>query len=375
MKKTLLFIILLCSLYNLSACGSEKETVDSMYFVSLSINPKIDFIINEQQEIIEMFLINDDAKILLADINVLGYSIDQALEIILDAAVDTGYINIDTDENIINYLAFDEKGSMDYQLQIKEKIMNYLNKEKIGAALFSLDETSNDVKEFAITNDLSIPYTKLILDYQELHPDITIQEILEKNHIELLNTLKNDFNANYQNYLNDEKSDALELRNEMVLELENKVGSFRTQANDTNFPTPDFDVIKTNSMLNYQTMIENIEKRSLSRKSYYEAKRDGVIAQFLVGGYTFDGSSVPLPYIVNYHNLTLTSEGTFREWLSWSSREVSQTTTQDTTYPWTYVDGEIVVQKSTMQTRFQVEDGRIVFEYYGGTKIYFIKTN
>ncbi len=72
------------------------------------MNPGVEFIRDEDENIVSIQLLNEDAEIVAADLELEGLRYKVALAEFLDAAIETGYIDVDSDENVITVTADDE---------------------------------------------------------------------------------------------------------------------------------------------------------------------------------------------------------------------------------------------------------------------------
>lgn len=89
------------SLVSCSNENPEKETVTRM---TVDINPSVEFMIDDQNKVISVAAMNDDGSILVVGEDFIGKTPEQAVEIMVSLASETGYLvkgNIEASENTV----------------------------------------------------------------------------------------------------------------------------------------------------------------------------------------------------------------------------------------------------------------------------------
>ena len=109
MKKLLALGLVFIGVLTLSACDLDElrdslsDTVDqgdTVTYARLDINPSIEFIVDEDENIVSYKLLNEDAKTVAVDLNLEGMNIEEAIEIYLDEAVELGFLDVDVENQI-----------------------------------------------------------------------------------------------------------------------------------------------------------------------------------------------------------------------------------------------------------------------------------
>ena len=111
MKKLFALGLVLVGVFALSACDLDElkeEYLDSTDSVSeeftyarLDINPSIEFIVDEDENVVSYKLLNEDAQTVAADLELEGLPIEEALELYLDEAIELGFLEIDEENQIV----------------------------------------------------------------------------------------------------------------------------------------------------------------------------------------------------------------------------------------------------------------------------------
>lgn len=93
--------VLAIVLFSIMSSGNRFDSVVAST-ITIDINPSIEITLNENDEVINIKAINSDAETLLDhDVKFRGLSLDRAIEILMEKAVEKGYIIDSTEDNII----------------------------------------------------------------------------------------------------------------------------------------------------------------------------------------------------------------------------------------------------------------------------------
>jgi len=139
MKKLLLYIVLplLIVAVGFGTYYYLYQVTNS--YVMIDINPSIELEVNRMDQVINVTGLNEDGIILLADLELVGLSTEEASTIIVDNATDMGYIDEFSIENEIVVTAYcdDDKVAEELELKIQEKLEKHLGEEKIPAQVMT----------------------------------------------------------------------------------------------------------------------------------------------------------------------------------------------------------------------------------------------
>ena len=138
MKKRLISIFLLCTLFltaiSFTSCSNAKPEEGSVTRMTVDINPSVEFMIDDQNKIVSVTALNDDGSILIVGEAFVGKTPEEAIEIMVTLASDTGYLvqgNAEASENIVKISV---SGDSKYAEQLKKDIT-----EKANDTLKALD--------------------------------------------------------------------------------------------------------------------------------------------------------------------------------------------------------------------------------------------
>ena len=139
MKRKLISLLLLCSMllsvFAFTSCGKdpkpEEGTVSRM---TVDINPSVEFMIDDQNKVISVTALNDDGSILIVGESFIGKTPEEATELVVKLASETGYLvegNVEASENTV-------KISVSGDSKYAEKLMQDVSK-KAESVLAALD--------------------------------------------------------------------------------------------------------------------------------------------------------------------------------------------------------------------------------------------
>ncbi len=138
MKKRLISIFLLCTLFltaiSFTSCSDVKPEEGSITRMTVDINPSVEFMIDDQNKIVSVTALNDDGSILIVGEAFLGKTPEEAVEMMVTLASDTGYLLQGNAEASENTVKISISGDSKYAEQLKKDIT-----EKANDALKALD--------------------------------------------------------------------------------------------------------------------------------------------------------------------------------------------------------------------------------------------
>lgn len=187
MKKVLLFVLLFVIVGVLAWGGyyyyNSNKTAS---VVTIDINPSIELSLNENNKVLSALALNEDASILLSDLTLKGLSLEEATEILVNEAIETGYIDELSDDNDIIVTSYndDDEITTDLNDSVIEDIDDLLDSRNIAATVSYLhvtDEIKTAAEEYGISNGKMLLVEKALVLNPELDEktlvDATIQGI------------------------------------------------------------------------------------------------------------------------------------------------------------------------------------------------------
>ena len=272
MKKLLGLLVALTFALTLAACQEPEEDPingEDTSYLAIDINPGVEFILDEDEEVVSIRLLNEDAEAVAADLELEGLPYEVAVERFIEAAIETGYIDVDSDENVVTVTADDEAVQEDR----KETVENILGERAIGAAVFG-GEIKEEYQNLAEEHDISVGRARLISRAVEIDDELTFEAALDLEHGEIMAILIDEHREKMDEFIEERRAQAEELKEEMKAMAEERVEAHRQQVEDGEIDTPDFDAIRDDVEGRLDEVLEDHEERINDRRDQLEDKFD-----------------------------------------------------------------------------------------------------
>ncbi len=355
--------LLMITLISMASCASDN-TEDYTY-LSVDINPAMEMIINKEQNVVSYTLKNEAAEIVAAGLNLENMNYEEALRLYLNAAVQTGYIDVERNDNAVAIQAYngeDEDGSQ-FQLEVQTRLQTYFQENALGAVVLYQGEVDEDLQALVDEYDLSIGYARLVLAYVEADETRTVAEALELTAKELMDALVIEHEANMIQYRSQKQVEAQTIKNEMKEAVRVRVEAHQTLVDNGTAVQPDVTGVKAEYMGDYEGIKSQFVIRNQERVNYAYACMNGEVSEYLVGEYEYLTSSEVLDYTITYYTFTLADDDTYEESYSITYTDERGTVTLDETGTWAVVSGQLVLTNDSEETKtFDIQGARISFE-------------
>lgn len=235
MKKLFLAFTLL-AVFFLAACAeptlsNETPTYDpqdASTFITVDINPSITFTLDEDGVITGYVLSNEDAEIVAADLTFIGLTYDDALALFLDAAIETGYVDVTRTDNVvvITITQEAEAGYEAFQKEVQAKIAEHLSSSGIQAAVENGAEYYEDIREQAEANDVSVGQIILIRAAMQNDETLTFEAALATDPEVLRENLQADFQSRIDAYRAEREEEASVIKDEIKALVEARIAEY-----------------------------------------------------------------------------------------------------------------------------------------------------
>lgn len=182
LKKLSSLVLGLVAVLTLAACTDEMGTV-SGYYVAVDINPSIEFIVDEDENVESFIFLNEDAAILCAELDFTGMNIDDAIELFVQTATEAGYIDPEGEDNAVLITVLGEEDEEPNMEQVRERlqkrILSHFARNYINGVVLTDDFSQEDL--VAEAESLGVSPGKLKLAYAAQYSDETLllEDLLE----------------------------------------------------------------------------------------------------------------------------------------------------------------------------------------------------
>jgi uncharacterized membrane protein YkoI len=187
MRKFITFSLAALVLFTLAACTGGMTTVAST--IAIDVNPSVVLELDENDRVINVILNNEDAEIILGDMDLIGVDYNVALNALLGSMVANGYINELANSILLSIQNSDETRESDLLVEISQAINDYLTGSSIdGSVITQSLDLDPDAEELAQLLGISEAKAELILEIIEIDPRMVVEElaILSINDLNLL---------------------------------------------------------------------------------------------------------------------------------------------------------------------------------------------
>ncbi len=141
MKKRVLCLVmavmmLLSSIVVFASCGGKNPEEGTVTRMTVDINPSVEFMVDDENKVVSVTALNDDGSILIVGEAFVGKTAEEAVELMLSIAVETGYLvqgNVEADENTVKIsVSGDTKYAENLLKDVEKKASDALDKLDIN---------------------------------------------------------------------------------------------------------------------------------------------------------------------------------------------------------------------------------------------------
>ncbi|MFW5841679.1 MAG: anti-sigma-I factor RsgI family protein [Bacillota bacterium] len=178
----------------LFACSTQGVEASSDTYLMVEINPAIEFILDEDDEVVSYAALNDDAETVLAanaDVEFEDMLVDDAIELWLQLATEAGFLDATREDNVVTLTVVndDEGKEAEVRERVRGRAEGYMMGASIGGAVENAGLTMEEFIQEA--KDLGVSPGFLRMAYAaSADEEITLEEALELSHQELMSIIK-----------------------------------------------------------------------------------------------------------------------------------------------------------------------------------------
>ncbi len=280
MKKFKLLAGALAVIMAFTAIGCGNGDADASTYVSMSINPAIEMLADDEGVIVSAGALNEDGEVVLADLDLVGKTVEEAGEDFIEASTELGYYDENDPNAEVNIAVEGENNekALGVKKNLTEKLEKYFSNRGVNGKVSeeTLNKYSGNVKKW----EVSVGHAKMIMRLLDLYPEMTEQEALELTVSEIMakiNAVNKDNKAN--NTLAAERKAAIRALKEEYADtfnLRKELGELKEQLLDDTLSTNEIkeieDQIKAKQatvdtqMAEYKTKLREIKDLYKSKK-------------------------------------------------------------------------------------------------------------
>ncbi|MFH0766678.1 MAG: hypothetical protein V1920_01145, partial [Bacillota bacterium] len=211
MKKityALSFVFIFATIFIIAGCTNSISADDT--YVTIDINPSIELIVSPREKVLFANPLNEDGELLLANLDLIGMQLEDAIDLIIEESINLGFIDIDSDETIVSVstISFNSEIGETIRTRVKAHIDNaFMKRAMMGRAEdkgftpeFLAEAESYGVtpgflalaKSAILVDDTILLEDALLMTQQEL---MTILKDAKKANKEVAQALRDEFIA------------------------------------------------------------------------------------------------------------------------------------------------------------------------------------
>jgi len=189
-KFVLSFIALFAVVLTIIGCQATAQAEDS--YVTLDINPSIELIVSPQDKVIYANPLNEDAEVLLVELDLIGMDLDEAIDLIIATSIELGYISVDEDtETYVSVTTINPDDAV--QERVKNMVKEHVNKAFENRGMLGKAKDKEFVPEFVTEADgygVTPGFLFLAKEVVELSDELLLEDALLMTREELLDIVK-----------------------------------------------------------------------------------------------------------------------------------------------------------------------------------------
>lgn len=199
MKKIFIVLFAIIILGGVGYFGYNWYIGNKSSYITIDINPSVQLVLNGKEEVVEVVALNEDADIILSGLDLVGLSVEDATEDIINSATETGYIDEYGDDNEIVVTAYcdDEELRLKIQDKVESSTADTLDKKNIYYVLSTVTMT-DDLKASADEYDISNGKMLLVERAYTLDSSLDKDKLADMSIKEIQDTIHDSVNARYE---------------------------------------------------------------------------------------------------------------------------------------------------------------------------------
>lgn len=151
------------------SCGGNNQEVETR--VQVDLNPSVEFILNKNDKVISATALNKDGEVIIFDEKFEGLNIEEAINKFINIANQTGYVDINKEENTITISVDSIKEDVkNLEQKITEKVNAFINENNLKVKLDEIKSLSREglIKYVSLTTEYSLEELSEMTDKQVL---------------------------------------------------------------------------------------------------------------------------------------------------------------------------------------------------------------
>jgi len=151
-----LAILTVASLLAFTSCKKATPAEGTVTRITVDVNPSVEFMVDDQNKVVSVTALNDDGSILIVGEAFIGKTPEEAIELMVSVAAETGYLvegNVEATENTVRIsVSGDSKYTKKLQKSIEKKTSATLKKLDINGKIEKAEALNTEaLRRIALT--------------------------------------------------------------------------------------------------------------------------------------------------------------------------------------------------------------------------------
>ena len=186
MRKIILGILGVLLLVAVVYFIQRQMKTDDYSYVILTINPSVELAFDKDEIVREINSLNEDADILLSDLDLVGKSLEEVTNTIIDETAEINKLDNTIDLVVINQ---NEEKRLELENRIRQRIENHIQTKNYNATL-TVKGVTNEIKDGATKYEIPNGHMMLVKKALELNNELKEEELVTKSVEEIQKLIK-----------------------------------------------------------------------------------------------------------------------------------------------------------------------------------------
>ncbi|MCD8230310.1 MAG: PepSY domain-containing protein [Clostridiales bacterium] len=152
----------------------NSDTAAASTVVMLDVNPSLSLSIDEEETVLEVETLNEDAKEILGDMDLEGTSLEVAVNALIGSMLQNGYLGDDQNSVLVSVESEDESRGNELETEVSEAITTAMQSEAVDASVLSQTISTSDDELDALAESYGISLGKAALIQEVIEQDDTL---------------------------------------------------------------------------------------------------------------------------------------------------------------------------------------------------------
>jgi hypothetical protein len=177
-----LVILMVVSMLAFTSCNKAKPEEGTVTRMTVDINPSVEFMVDDQNKVVSVTALNDDGSILIIGEAFIGKTPEEAVEMMVSLATETGYLvsgNVEATENTVKIsVSGDTKYAKKLQKNIEKKASAALEKLDINGKIEKVEALNTEaLRKLALSTSIYTEEELAAMNDEQLYSVIAMGRV------------------------------------------------------------------------------------------------------------------------------------------------------------------------------------------------------